>query len=95
MKVKPACFPLGLESGWRLGLGSSFLLAGDDHAHFTHRYYATWDNTGMCHLMPQQHLPEWREVDERAFVHRSSWISNKGLDNTMPATVNCICKKSL
>ena len=22
----------------------------------------------MCHLMPQRHLPEWREEDERAFV---------------------------
>ena len=41
--------------------------------------------------MPQRHLPEWREVEgERASVHQGSWIPNKGLDNTMPATVNCI-----
>ena len=45
--------------------------------------YATQDNSGMCHLMPQHHLPEWREDDERAFVHRGSWISNKGLNNTI------------
>ena len=57
--------------------------------------YATWDRNGMCHLRPQWHLLEWREGDERAFVHRDSWISSKGLDNHMPATVNCICKKSL
>ena len=49
----------------------------------------------MCHLMPQRHLPEWREEDEWAFVHSAIWISNKDLDNTMPATVNCIYKKSL
>ena len=47
----------------------------------------------MCHLMPQRHLPEWREEDERAFVHHGIWISNKGLDNTMPAIINCICIK--
>ena len=35
------------------------------------------------------------EEDERAFVHRGIWISNKGLDNTMPAIVNCICMKSV
>ena len=45
----------------------------------------------MCHLMPQRHLPEWREEDERAFVHRGSWVSNKGLDNTLPAIVNLNC----
>ena len=49
-----------------------------------------------CHLMPQRHLPEWREEDERAFVHRGCWIPNKGLDNIMPAIVNVeIYKKSL
>ena len=52
-------------------------------------------SSGMCHLISQRYLPEWREEDERAFVHRGSWVSKKGLDNTMPATVNCICKKSL
>ena len=57
--------------------------------------YVTWDSSGMCHLMPLQHLPEWREEEERAFVHRGSWIPNKDLDNTMPATVNCIYMKSL
>ena len=50
--------------------------------------YATRDSTGMCRLMPQRNLPEWREEDdERAFVHRGNWIPNKGIDNTMPATV--------
>ena len=28
--------------------------------------------SGMCHLMPQRHLPEWREEDKRAFVHCGS-----------------------
>ena len=32
--------------------------------------YATQDNIGMCHLMPQRHLPEWREDDERAFRYQ-------------------------
>ena len=27
--------------------------------------YATQKNSGMCHLMQWQHLPEWREEDER------------------------------
>ena len=45
--------------------------------------YATQDITGMCHLMPQRHLPVWREEDEQAFVHRGIWISNKDLDNTI------------
>ena len=57
--------------------------------------YATRDSNGMCHFMPWQHLPEWKEEDERAFVHRGIWISNKGLDNKMPAIVNCIHMKSL
>ena len=35
----------------------------------TQRNYATQDSSGMCHLMPQRHLPEWREEKERAFVH--------------------------
>ena len=35
-----------------------------------------------------------REEDERAFVHRGIWISNKGLDNTMSATANYIYMKS-
>ena len=43
----------------------------------------------MWHLMPERHLPEWREEDERAFVHRGSWTSSKGLDNTMSTTVKC------
>ena len=34
--------------------------------------YATQDSSGMCHLMPQWHLPEWREEDEWAFVHCGS-----------------------
>ena len=31
--------------------------------------YAAWDSSGLCHLMPQWHLSEWREEEERAFVH--------------------------
>ena len=36
--------------------------------HYTGKY-ATQESSGMCHLMPWRHLPEWREEDERAFVH--------------------------
>ena len=43
----------------------------------------------MCHLMPQ-HLPEWQEERKQTSVHCGGWILNKGLDNTMPTTVNCI-----
>ena len=57
--------------------------------------YATRDSNGMCHLMPQRHLPGWIEEEEWAFVHHGSWIPNKGLDNILPATANCIYKKSL
>ena len=32
--------------------------------------YATPDSSGMRHSMPQRHLPEWGEEDERAFVHQ-------------------------
>ena len=60
------------------------------HCSISQGNYATQDSSGMCHLIPWQHLPEWREEDEQAFVHRGIWISNKGLDNTMPAIVNCI-----
>ena len=34
--------------------------------------YATQESSGMCHLMPWWHLPEWREEDKRAFVHCGS-----------------------
>ena len=57
--------------------------------------YATRDTNGMCHLMPLWHLPEWKEEDEGAFVHRGNWIPNKGLNNTRSAIVNCIYKKPL
>ena len=36
------------------------------------------DSCVMCHLMP-----EWREEDERAFVHCGIQILNKGLNNTI------------
>ena len=49
---------------------------------YTQGYYATRDSDGMCHLMPQRHLPEWTDEDEQAFVHRGSWIAKYGLDNT-------------
>ena len=57
--------------------------------------YATRDSNDMCHLMPQRHLPEWKEEDEWAFVRNDSWIPTKGLDDTMSATVNSIYMKSL
>ena len=31
--------------------------------------YATQDSSGIHHLMPRWHLPEWREKEERAFVY--------------------------
>ena len=65
---------------------------------YTHRVtqgnYTTQDSSGMCHLMPQQYLPVWQE-EEWAFVHHGSWITNKGLVNTKPTTVDCIYMKSL
>ena len=36
---------------------------------YTQGNYATQESSGMCHLMPQWHLLEWREEDERGFVH--------------------------
>ena len=71
------------------------MLIVDLNTSTTQGNYATPDSSGMCHLIPQQHLSEWREEDEQAFVHRGIWISNKDLDNTMLATVNCIYMKSL
>ena len=53
----------------------------------------------FCHLEKQWHVQldatavfakVARKEDEQAFVHRGSWIPNKGLDKTMPATANCI-----
>ena len=35
----------------------------------TQGIYDTQDSSDMCHLMLQRHLPEWREEDEREFVH--------------------------
>ena len=42
----------------------------------------------MCHLMPRRHLPEWREEDERAFVHCGS----SGLSHAI--TSNRVCHKA-
>ena len=39
---------------------------------YTQGNYATQDDNGMCHLIPLLNLPEWREEDERAFVHCGS-----------------------
>ena len=36
---------------------------------YTQGNYATQESSGMCHLMPRQHLPERGEEDEWAFVH--------------------------
>ena len=47
-----------------------------------------------CATIPQRYLPERKKEDEQAFLYSDSWIPNKGLDNTLPATVNCIYKKS-
>ena len=30
---------------------------------YKHGNYVTRNSSGMCHLMPQPHLPEWREED--------------------------------
>ena len=65
--------------------GSYFKYSYKNCVRGTQGNYATRDSNGMCHLMPQRHLPEWREEDERAFVHRGSWISNQKLDSTIPA----------
>ena len=50
--------------------------------------YATQNNSGMCHVMPRQHLPEWREEDEQAFVHCGSSGQNHAI------TSNQICHKA-
>ena len=50
--------------------------------------YATQDNSGLYHLMPQWHLPEWREEDELAFVH----CGDSGLNYAM--TSNRVCHKA-
>ena len=34
--------------------------------------YVTRDSNDMCHLMPRLHMPDWREEDERTFVHCGS-----------------------
>ena len=70
------------------------LCACDSLRYISQGNYATRNSNGMCYLMSLRYLPEWREEDERVFVHRGSWIPNKGLNSTMPATVNCIYKKS-
>ena len=62
---------------------------------YTQGNYATRDSSGVCHLMPQRHLQEWRKEEEWAFAHRGSRIQNNGLENTLLAIVNCIYMKSL
>ena len=44
--------------------------------------YATQDSSGMCHLMQRQHLPEWREEDERVFEH----FGISGLNHAITST---------
>ena len=79
-----------------------YLRSMADHTRFhipkTHYYhtqgnYATEDSSGMCHLMPHQHLPEWWEEEEWAFVHCGSGIPNKGIDNSMSTALNEVTKK--
>ena len=46
--------------------------------------YATQYSSGMCHLMPQRHLPEWREEEEEEgicskFVHCGSSALNHAI----------------
>ena len=48
--------------------------------------YATRDSSGMCHLMQQRHLSEWREVDEWAFVHCGTSCLNHAIHLTESAT---------
>ena len=58
--------------------------------------YAPQEKSGMCHSMPQCHLPEWQEEEEeQTFIHYGSWMPNKGLDNPVLAAVNCIYMMSL
>ena len=54
---------------------------------YTQGNYATQDSSGMCHLMTQRHLPEWREEDERTFVHCGS----SGVRHAIP---NQVCHKT-
>ena len=70
-------FKMRMEGSEKISLLSFIYVQGN---------YVTKDSNGICHLMPHRHLPEWREGDGWAFVHRGSWIPNKALDNTMPAT---------
>ena len=49
--------------------------------------YATKDSR-MCDSMSQCNLPQYEE--DQTFVYWGSWIPNKGFDNTVLATVNCI-----
>ena len=46
------------------------------------------NSSGMCHSMPHRHLPEWREEEERAFVHRGS----SGLNHAIAC--NWVCHRA-
>ena len=71
-------------------------LAKENHAAVanyrpTQGNYATQDSSGMCHLMPRRHLPEWREEDELAFVHCGS----SNLNHPIASNRVCQCHSSL
>ena len=61
---------------------------GSLQAQATQGNYTTQDSSGMCHLMPRRHLPEWREEDERAFVHCGSSAVNHAI------TLNWVCHRA-
>ena len=66
---------------------------GRGNAMLNHPYpqgnYATQNSSSMCHLMPQRHLPEWREEDEQAFVHCGS----SGLNHAI-TWANGVCHRA-
>ena len=66
-----------------------FITFNKNRAIISQGNYATQVNSGMCHLMPQRHLPEWRKEDERAFVHCG------GSNLNHATTSNRVCLKAV
>ena len=54
--------------------------------------YVTQDNSGICHVMPRGHLPEWREEVERAFLPRDFFTVAVHLNHAI--TSNRVCHKA-
>ena len=59
-----------------------------NNTHNTQGIYATQESSGVCHLMPQRHPPEWRVEDKWAFVPCGS----SGLNHAI--TSNWICYRA-